>query len=269
MEILRLASREAPLDCIACVILYNNPTWMIENVISSFLDTTMNVKLYILDNSPTPLMKPYPQKSPVFYHYVGQNVGYGKAHNWCINRCEPSKYFLILNPDVIISKGTIEQLSHYLDKDPSIGMVCPRVLNKDQTLQHLNKRRPNLTDLFLRRFYTTKGMFPFIKKRLDHYEMRDVGYEDIYEVPFMTGAFMFCRADVLKKVAGFDPRFFMYFEDADLSRKFQKEGYRTIYYPYVHITHFWKRESQKSLRMALVFMISGMKYFHKWGWKLF
>ena len=72
-----------------------------------------------------------------------------------------------------------------------------------------------------------------------------------------------------KKVDGFDPRFFMYFEDADLSRKFQKKGYRTIYYPYVHITHFWKRESQKSLKMALVFMISGFKYFHKWGWKLY
>ena len=64
-------------------------------------------------------------------------------------------------------------------------------------------------------------------------------------------------------------KYFMYFEDADLSMKFQREGYKTIYYPYVHITHFWKRESQKSLKMALVFMISGMKYFHKWGWKLF
>ena len=269
MEVLRLVSRETPLDCIACVILYKNPTWMIENVISSFLDTNKKVKLYIIDNSPAPLMNPYPQNSPVFYHFVGQNLGYGKGNNWCIRRCEPSKYFLVLNPDVIISKGTIEELSQYLDRDPGIGMVCPRVLNKDQTLQHLNKRRPNLTDLFLRRFYTTKGMFPFIKKRLDHYEMRDIGYEDIYEVPFMTGAFMFCRANVLKKVDGFDPRFFMYFEDADLSQKFQREGYKTIYYPYVHITHFWKRESQKSLKMALVFMISGIKYFHKWGWKLF
>ena len=44
---------------------------------------------------------------------------------------------------------------------------------------------------------------------------------------------------------------------------------RSIYYPYVHITHFWKRESRKSLIMALVFAISGMKYFHKWGWKLY
>jgi GT2 family glycosyltransferase len=268
MKILRLASRETPLDCIASVVLYNNPRGMVENVISSFLDTNLKVKLYIIDNSPTPLSLSLERK-PIFYHYAGQNQGYGKAHNWCVRRCEPSKYYLILNPDVIISKGAIDELSRYLDRNPDVGMVCPRVLNKDQTLQYLNKQPPNLTDLFLRRFYTTKGMFYFVRKRLDHYEMRDIGYDDIYEVPFMTGAFMFCRADVLKKVGGFDPRFFMYFEDADLSRKFQDEGYKTIYYPYVHITHFWKRESQKSLKMAFVFTISGMKYFHKWGWKLF
>jgi GT2 family glycosyltransferase len=268
MEILRVASSEAPLDCIASVILYKNPPEMIENVISSFLDTTLNVKLYIIDNSPTPLPLSL-ENRPAFYHYAGQNLGYGKAHNWSIQRCEPSKYFLILNPDVIISKGVIEELSQYLDRNPEVGMVCPRVLNGDQTLQYLNKQQPNLMDLFLRRFYIHNRMFAFIKKRLDHYEMRDIGYDNIHKVPFMTGAFMFCRAQVLKKVGGFDPRFFMYFEDADLSRKFQNEGYTTIYYPYVNITHLWKRESRKSLKMAFVFMISGMKYFHKWGWKLF
>ena len=268
MEILRLASQEPPLDCIASVILYKNPPEMIENVVSSFLDTDLRVKLYIIDNSPTPLALSL-ENRPAFYHYAGQNLGYGKAHNWSIQRCEPCKYFLILNPDVIISKGVIEELSRYLDKHPEVGMVCPMVLNKDKTLQYLNKRQPNLTDLFLRRFYGHNRVFDVLKRRLDHYEMRDVGYRDIHEVPFMTGAFMFCRMDVLKKVGGFDPRFFMYFEDADLSRRFQAEGYKTVYYPHVNITHLWQRESQKRLAMALIFMISGMKYFHKWGWKLY
>jgi GT2 family glycosyltransferase len=268
MKILRLASQEKPLDCIASVVLYNNPPAMIENVISSFLDTTLNVKLYMIDNSPVPLSLSL-EKRPIFYHYAGQNLGYGRAHNWSIKRCEPCKYFLILNPDVIISKGVIGELRRYLDANPDVGMVCPKVLNRDHTLQYLNKRQPNLIDLFLRRFYDTKGRFDTLKRRLDHYEMRDVGYDDIHEVPFMTGAFMFCRMDVLKKVGGFDPRFFMYFEDADLSRKLQAEGCKTVYYPYVSITHLWQRESQKRLKMALIFMISGVKYFQKWGWKLY
>jgi len=268
MKILRLASREEPLDCIASVVLYKNPPEMIENVISSFLDTNLKVKLYIIDNSPTPSSFSFGTK-PIFYHYAGQNLGYGKAHNWCIQRCEPSKYFLILNPDVILSQGVIGELSAYLDRNPDVGMACPRVLNSDDTLQYLNKRQPNITDLFLRRFYDNNKTFAILKRRLDHYEMRDVGYDAIHEVPFMTGAFMFCRTRALKKVGGFDPRFFMYFEDADLSRKFQHEGYKTVYYPYVNITHLWQRESQKRLKMALIFMISGMKYFRKWGWKLY
>jgi|WetSurMetagenome_2_1015567.scaffolds.fasta_scaffold241727_1 GT2 family glycosyltransferase len=268
MEIPQLVSRETPFDCIASVILYKNPPEMIENVVSSFLDTTLNVKLYIIDNSPAPL-SPSLENRRVFYHYSGQNLGYGKAHNWSVQWCEPCKYFLILNPDVFISKGVLEELSQYLNSNPEVGMVCPRVLNEDQTIQYLNKQQPNLLDLFLRRFNINNSMFSFIKKRMDHYEMRDIGYDNIHEVPFMTGAFMFCRAQVLKKVGGFDPRFFMYFEDADLSRKIQNEGYKTVYYPYVNITHRWQRESRKSLKMALVFIISGMKYFHKWGWKLF
>jgi GT2 family glycosyltransferase len=268
MKILRLTSRETPLDCIASIILYKNPPEMIENVISSFLDTRLNVKLYIIDNSPAPLSISV-ENRPAFYHYAGQNLGYGKGHNWSIQRCEPSKYFLILNPDVVISKGVIEELSQYLDRNPEVGMVCPMVLNKDHTLQYLNKRQPNLVYLFLRRFYVYKIAIDVLKRRLDHYEMKDVGYQEIHEVPFMTGAFMFCRMDVLKKVGGFDPRFFMYFEDADLSRKFQDEGYKTVYYPYVNITHLWQRESQKRLAMAFVFTVSGIKYFHKWGWKLY
>jgi GT2 family glycosyltransferase len=268
METLPVNSAEPPFDCIASVVLYENPSEMIENVISSFLDTRLKVKLYIIDNSPASLTVSSGNR-PVSYHHTGWNTGYGSAHNWSIRQSEPSKYFLILNPDVVISKGVLEALGQYLDGHPEVGMICPRVLNEDQTLQYLNKRRPNLTDLFLRRFFTDHKTFAFVRRRLDHYEMRDAGYDVIQEVPFMTGAFMFCRAQVLKKVGGFDPRFFMYFEDADLSRRIQQEGYKTVYYPHVHITHLWQRESRKSLKMALVFMISGMKYFRKWGWRLF
>jgi GT2 family glycosyltransferase len=267
MEILRMASREAPLDCIASVILYNNPPEMIENVVSSFLDTTMNVKLYVIDNSPTPLSLSL-ENRPAFYHYAGQNLGYGKAHNWCLSRCEPSRYYLILNPDVIMYKGVLEELIEYMDAHPDVGMISPRVLNEDQTLQCLNKRHPALLDLFLRRFYHGAGL-KYFNKRLDHYEMKDHGYDRVCEVPFMTGAFMFCRTTVLKKVGGFDPRFFMYFEDADLSRRIQTIGYKTLYYPFVHITHFWQRASQKKIKMTMVFILSGFKYFQKWGWKLY
>lgn len=268
MEILRLASREEPFDCIASVVLYKNPEWMIRNVVSSFLATSLNVKLYIIDNSPAPLSKSILEGMPVFYHHLGENVGYGRGHNWSIFRSEPSRYHLILNPDVIIAPGTLEKLIGYMDAHTDTGMISPRVLNDDETLQPLNKRHPSVLDLFLRRYYSGSGS-GYFKKRLDHYEMKDNGYDHICEVPFMTGAFMFCRTAVLKAVKGFDPRFFLYFEDADLSRKIQEAGHRTIYYPHAQITHLWQRASQKRLEMTAIFILSGIKYFRKWGWKLY
>ena len=66
MNILRLASQEMPLDCIASVVLYKNPQAMIKNVVRSFLDTSLIVKLYIIDNSPTPLHQSILEGAPVF-----------------------------------------------------------------------------------------------------------------------------------------------------------------------------------------------------------
>jgi GT2 family glycosyltransferase len=99
--------------------------------------------------------------------------------------------------------------------------------------------------------------------------MKDKGYDSMYDVESMTGAFMFCRMDILRKLGGFDPRYFMYFEDFDLSRKFQLLGYRTVYYPRATVTHLWERAAHKKLRITFVFIVNMFRYFNKWGWKFF
>ncbi len=155
-----------------------------------------------------------------------------------------------------------------MDRNPDIGITCPKVLNEDGSIQLLNKRYPTVYDLFIRRFLPQKlhGMF---KNRLAWYETRDIGYETIHDVEFMSGCFMFCRTDVLKTLGGFDDRYFMYFEDCDLGQKFQKAGYRTVYFPDATVTHLWERASHKSLKMACVLIVNMFRYFNKWGWKWF
>ena len=155
-----------------------------------------------------------------------------------------------------------------MDKNPDIGMVCPKVLNEDGSIQPLNKRYPTVFDLFARRFLP-KRFHSLLKKRLAWYETRDIGYETIHDVEFMTGCFMFCRTSVLKSVAGFDERYFMYFEDCDLGQKFQDAGYRTVYYPHATVTHMWERASHKSIKMMWVLIVNMVRYFNKWGWKIF
>jgi GT2 family glycosyltransferase len=253
-------------DCTASMVIYNNPPEMIRKAALSFLDSKSSVQLTIVDNSPTSALRSAFEALPVEYLFYGNNVGYGAGHNLAIQNAADSRYHLILNPDIVIPSGTIAGLVQFMDNHPDVGMVCPKVLNEDGSTQYLNRRYPNVFDLFARRFVprTFQGL---LKNRLARYETRDIGYDTVHDVEFMTGAFMFCRTDVLNTVHGFDDRYFMYFEDCDLGQRFQQHGLRTVYYPEVSVTHLWERASHKSLKMTWVFIVNMCRYFNKWGWK--
>ncbi len=193
------------------------------------------------------------------------NRGFGPAHNQAISVVD-STYHVICNPDIRIPENVFSPLMEHLERSVQIGLCCPRFLSEDGTLQPLNRRYPTVLDLFLRRFapYRLRAL---VKKRLRSYDMQDVGYAHSYDVPFISGAFMVCRTEVLKAVGGFDERYFLYFEDADLSRKVQGYGYRTVYFPDVSVTHAWERMAHKSWRGTWLFMKSAYQYFRKWGFR--
>lgn len=256
------------LDCTASIVIYDNPSDMIRCAAVSFLDTDCTVQLTIVDNSPTPALHSVFEDLSVEYHFYDENAGYGRGHNWAIQRVQNSRYHLILNPDIVVAPSTIKTLTEFMDENADIGMVCPKVLNPDGSIQPLNKRYPTVFDLFARRFLP-KCLHGLLEKRLSWYETRDIGYEIVHDVEFMTGCFMFCRTDVLKAVNGFDERYFMYFEDCDLGQKFQNAGFRTVYYPHATVMHLWERASHKSVKMAWVLIVNMVRYFNKWGWKLF
>lgn len=253
------------LDCNASIVAYNTSPEMLKTAVKSFLNCSLKTNLCVVDNSPQPYLKDSLDGLPVEYHFSDRNVGYGKAHNWAIEHSKESRYHLIMNPDIVIEAGTLEKLVDFMDENQDIGMVCPRVVSEDGTVQYLNKRYPRVQDFFVRRFIP-RIFHHLFKKSMDRYEMRDVGYEKICDVEAMSGAFMFCRSNVLKDLKGFDPRYFLYFEDFDLSHKFQQAGYRTVYYPNAKIIHFWERAAHKNIGMTFVFITNMCRYFNKWGW---
>jgi GT2 family glycosyltransferase len=199
---------------------------------------------------------------PIWNH---TNFGFGRAHNLALSAVA-SRYHVVCNPDIVVSTDIFTPLVNFLETHPEIGLCCPTFLNPDGSLQHLNRRLPTVFDLFLRRLMpdALKHLF---RRRIDSYDMQDVGYERSYDVPFVSGAFMFCRTEILRAVGGFDERYFLYFEDADLSRKIQDDGYRTVYYPDVSVTHTWERLAHKTWRGAWLFTRSAYRYFRKWGFR--
>jgi GT2 family glycosyltransferase len=200
------------------------------------------------------------------YLFTGSNLGFGAGHNLAIRRSlETSRYHLVFNPDVRFGSGVLETLYNYMEANPTIGVVMPKVLYPDGSTQYLCKKLPTPFDLILRRFVpgTVKSLF---RGWFDRYEFRDKNYNEVMDVPCLSGCFMFLRVSALRETGAFDERYFMYLEDVDLFRRIGMK-FRTVYFPAVSICHDYAKGSYRNIRLMLHHSSSALKYFNKWGWR--
>lgn len=250
------------------VVLYNTERTLIKKVLDSLLNTELRIKVFILDNSEKDIARQYVDfDRRIEYIFTGKNLGYGKAHNIALRRSleEGIKYHLILNPDIYFERSALEELYYFMEENPDVGLVMPKILFPDGSLQYLCKLLPSPFDLIGRRFLNWGFFKRFIEKRNNLYELRFTGYSRIMDVPFLSGCFMFIRTEILKKIGLFDERFFIYCDDLDLSRRIHKIS-RTVYYPYCHVFHEWRKGSYKSYKLLWYHIKDSIKYFNKWGW---
>ena len=246
------------------LVLFKNDIEEVKKAISSLLNTELNIRIYLVDNSPADTLKNLiPKNEHIEYIFTGKNLGYGKANNVVINKVlKDTEYHLVMNPDVYFDAGTLENIYAYMQENEDVGIVMPRVYNYDGTEQKLCKLLPSPKDLIIRRFIPD-GKFKDKISRI--YNMWDADYSKTMDVPFLSGSFMFMRASVLAEVGGFDERFFLYCEDLDLCRRIGQIS-RTVYYPGAHIYHGYQKASYLNKRIMLMHSISAIKYFNKWGW---
>ncbi len=251
-------------DLSASIVVYKNAVEILEKTIQSFLRSTLDSKLYIVDNSPTDRLKALVNDPRIIYRFNNKNIGFGAGHNTILREIlNEANYHIILNPDVYFEEGVIQKLYTFMNQHSEIGQVMPKVLYPDGRLQPLCKLLPTPQTLIKRRF------FNFYKSSLERenyrYELRFSGYDKIMDVPFLSGCFMFLRTEALKKVGLFDERFFLYTEDADLSRRIHKH-YRTVYFPQATIYHHHQRGSYRNFWLTWCNIKSAIRYFNKWGW---
>lgn len=256
------------------IVTYNN-MGVIKDALHSLLKCLpagWDTKLFVFDNGSNDGTTEYVaklQREHEAIHLIMsmENHGFGFAHNRILEQTDALFHF-ICNPDILIHPGSLEKMIEGLESDERIAVVTPKFLNSDGTVQPLNHPHPTIFDLFLRRF-APKAMQEIFKPRILRYNMVHKGYDTAYDLDFASGAFMACRTAALRDVNGFDPCFFLYFEDADLSRSLQKRGWRCLFYPDAVVTHQWKREAHNNYRGTLRSLCSAFKYFHKWGWRLY
>jgi GT2 family glycosyltransferase len=251
-------------DISGSIVVYKNDPHQLMRAIRSFLQARLRHRLLVIDNSPGDDLRSLCLDNGAEYLFVGANRGFGAGHNLGMSKLlNESAYHLIMNPDVYFGKGVLERLHEFMQSNLDVGLVMPKVLYPDGSLQYLCKRLPTPWDFLIRRFLPGFAK-PFLRARMDWYECRDQNYGELMEVAFLSGCFMFSRCSVLRRVGLFDERFFMYLEDVDLTRRIKRVA-RTVYFPEVAIFHEFQG-SQKSFRLLLHHLRSTIAYFNKWGW---
>ncbi|MEN4889470.1 glycosyltransferase [Erwinia billingiae] len=198
---------------------------------------------------------------------TGANIGYGKAHNLTLT--ENADYHLILNPDIILSEYSLVNAIEFMSLHHDCGLVTPLARWRNGEQQYLCKNYPDAFTLLVRGF-APNFVRKFLKSRLRKYSMVDEISDDkvFWQPPIVSGCFMLFRNSVLLDLKGFDPRYFLYFEDTDLSYRAAKLT-KIAYVPTVEVVHHGGNASRKGLKHISLFTSSMIKFFNKNGWKLF
>ena len=233
----------------------------------------ISYELNIIDNSPPDydsseiesLFANYFSSGEYRYQRCQTNLGFGAGHNLILDT--DSEFHLILNPDLVLDEDAISNALAFMQANPECGLLTPRAYWENGQRQFLCKRHPTVLGLLLRGFAPSviKKLF---HKHLAHYEMADViNEQEVYwDPPIVSGCFMLFRTEVWKQLGGFDPRFFLYFEDFDLSLRAQAIT-RIAYVPSVRIIHHGGHASRKGWRHIKMFTRSMITFFSIHGWK--
>ncbi|MDL2323841.1 glycosyltransferase family 2 protein [Ruminococcaceae bacterium OttesenSCG-928-A16] len=190
-----------------------------------------------------------------------QNLGFGRGHNTVLPLLQ-SRYHAVVNPDIVVTADTLTDMAAWMDAHPDVAIATPGLVFPGGQPQHIGKRKPALLPLLARQ----TGL-KCLKKYEDHYLMLDEDLSKPIDVEFCSGSFFMMPTEIFKKIGGFDEKYFMYVEDADITQKALQHG-RAVYLPQFTVVHAWHRAAHRQLRQFVWQLRSMLRYFGKWGFRL-
>lgn len=256
------------------LVLYDTPAALLARTAAT-LDKALtrldvSAELVVVDNSPQPKAGRFGRGLPasgarVRYLTDQGNVGFGRGHNLAMAPAGV-EFHLILNPDVELEPEALVAGLAFLRSHPECGVVAPAVRWPDGRPQFLCKHLPGVLDLALRGF-APAWLRKLFDARLARYEMRDrIGEEVVWDPPIVSGCCLLMRADLLRELGGFDPGYFLYFEDFDLSLRAARSA-RLAYVPEFRIVHHGGLAARKGWRHVAFFVRSAVRFFRTHGWR--
>lgn len=251
-------------DISIAIVAYNDEEDVRNAVFSieKYTASALSKKIYIVDNSTkeNTLSSLEEEYQDVIYVKPGENLGFGGGHNYVLEKLD-SRYHAIVNPDILLTEDSFSVLLSFLEKTGA-GMTVPRLVDESGKLQNVYRRELTVLDMGIRMFLS--GHF---QKRQSYHTMQEMDYDKPFPVPFAQGSFLVIRTELFQGLGGFDSRYFMYMEDADLCKQVNLAS-SLWYCPETAVIHKWERGSHKNKKLFQIHIRSMLRYFGKWGWKL-
>jgi GT2 family glycosyltransferase len=243
-------------DCVRCVEA------LLAQSIASELEILL-IDNHSDDESIQYLRNRYRDNAKVRLIETPKNLGYGQGNAYAINQAQ-GEFLLIINPDNELEPCGLQNMIDELRNDATIGIVAPKLIHPDGTIRDSARKFPTLWDIIKKR--TALG-------RWSHDDRHPNPNLNPTAVDWVAGACVVMRRSLFLELGGFDPQFFLFFEDTDLCRRVWAAGKRVVYMPSVTAKDRKERLSAGGLlslltkKTARIHLVSGMKYFWKWALK--
>lgn len=252
------------LDLSIIIVNWNTAPFLIR-CLHSIYETTkkVNFEIFVVDNgSKDNSVEVVRNEFPKVKLIVNEkNKGFPKANNQAI-KISQGEYILLLNPDTVVRKNTIDGCVEYLREHSDVGALGVKIYNPNGIINlHCARRFPTLVRLFWETSLLNK-IFPkskyFSSILLNHWD-----HNDSQEIERISGVFMMVPKRVFDDVGLLDENQFMYAEDTDLCFRIRKYGLKVYYFADYSIIHFGGQSSKQVSIQSLLYLYDSHNYIFK------
>ncbi len=248
--------------CSVIIVNYNTGQLLKQAVDAVLSNTGINEIILVDNHSKDGSMELVNESNRLKKYYRKINHGFASSCNYGAKLATQDN-LLFLNPDCIVKKNTIIELTSDLNKFTNIGIVGCRVNNPDGTEQRASRRRlPTLwraIKTFSKIEKLAKYCQCFMGVNLIHLPMP----KRCQKVEAISGALIMIKTHVFNGINGFDESFPMHFEDLDLFKRTADMGYGIVFNPNVEVVHHQGTSSKSNPKVGEMKKQGLQRYFHK------
>lgn len=263
---------------LAIVIVNYNVSHLLKRCLQSVFKSEHSLKVAVCvvdnhssDNSVDMVRHSYPQVQLIVND---TNYGYPAANNQGMRLLDVEqpvlanrpRYVLLLNPDTEIQADSLANMVDYMDQNPSIGILGPRLIMPDGNLDVACRRSFPTPEVSFYHYSGLSRLFPK-SKRFGRYNMTFLDENQIAEVDSVVGACMMVRRSAIDQAGLMDDRFWMYGEDLDWAKRIKDLGWKVVYYPVVTVLHVKRASSRQNRRAQIEFYRAMLIFYYKHYYK--